>query len=61
MQADLRYTGANVKDEPVVEDGTWITSRQPDDLPEFDRAIVQRLTGQVIPHDAQRVRAHATP
>lgn len=43
IQDDLRKLGANVKDQPVVEDGNWITSRKPDDLQQFSEAVVRRL------------------
>lgn len=43
VQEDLRQAGANVKDEEVVEDKNWITSRKPDDLDAFGEAIVDRL------------------
>jgi protease I len=43
IQDDLRQIGANVKDEPVVRDGNWITSRQPDDLQQFSDAAIQAL------------------
>ena len=43
VQDDLRYTGATVKDEPVVVDGNWVTSRKPDDLPRFVEATLQAL------------------
>jgi protease I len=45
IQDDLKQVGAKVKDEPVVEDGNWITSRKPDDLKQFSDAIVRRLHG----------------
>jgi protease I len=32
-----------VKDEPVVVDGNWVTSRKPDDLPRFNEAVLQAL------------------
>ncbi|MBS2032731.1 MAG: type 1 glutamine amidotransferase [Deltaproteobacteria bacterium] len=47
VQSDLREAGANVKDEQVVEDGNWITSRKPDDLQAFSDAIVRRLDTQL--------------
>ncbi|MBE3519536.1 MAG: type 1 glutamine amidotransferase [Firmicutes bacterium] len=40
---DLRNAGAIVVDEPVVVDENLITSRTPDDLPEFGRELVRRL------------------
>ncbi len=43
VQRDLELVGAHVKDEPVVVDGNWITSRKPDDLDQFSDAIVRRL------------------
>jgi protease I len=45
VQEDLRQIGANVVDQPVVVDGSWITSRQPDDLAAFSDAVVQALRG----------------
>lgn len=43
VQDDLRQMGAVVKDEAVVEDRNWITSRKPDDLPAFTRTILASL------------------
>jgi protease I len=43
VQRDLEYTGATVKDEPVVVDGNWVTSRKPDDLPRFNEATLKAL------------------
>lgn len=43
VQGDLKLAGANVKDEPVVIDGNWITSRKPEDLEQFAEAIVKAL------------------
>ncbi len=43
IQEDLKAVGAKVKDEPVVVDDNWITSRKPDDLGKFSDAIVERL------------------
>jgi protease I len=45
IQDDLRQIGATVKDEPVVKDRNWITSRKPDDLQAFSAAIVEELEG----------------
>ena len=41
---DLRNAGAEWEDAEVVVDGNLITSRKPDDLPAFCRAIVGALT-----------------
>ncbi len=43
VQRDLEMVGARVKDEPVVVDDNWITSRKPDDLQQFSQAILDRL------------------
>jgi protease I len=43
IQDDLKKLGANVKDQPAVEDGNQITSRKPDDLQQFSEAVVRRL------------------
>jgi len=43
IQDDLRLAGANVKDEPVVLDKNWITSRKPEDLERFSEAIIKTL------------------
>jgi protease I len=45
IQDDLQQVGAKVKDEPVVKDRNWITSRKPDDLQQFSEAIVEALEG----------------
>jgi protease I len=28
-------------DQEVVEDGNWVSSRQPDDIPAFNRAMIR--------------------
>jgi deglycase len=43
VQDDLEQIGATVKDEPVVRDRNWITSRKPEDLRQFSDAIVEEL------------------
>jgi deglycase len=45
IQDDLEQIGAKVKDEPVVIDRNWITSRKPDDLKQFSEAIVDHIEG----------------
>lgn len=44
IKDDLIHAGANWVDEAVVVDGKIITSRTPDDLPDFMRAVVKELT-----------------
>jgi protease I len=43
VQGDLRQAGANVKDEEVVVDDNWITSRNPDDLEAFSAKLIEEL------------------
>jgi protease I len=43
VRTDLRNAGAEVVDEEVVQDGALITSRKPDDLEAFARALIDRL------------------
>ncbi len=45
IKDDLINSGAIYEDSPVVVDGNLITSRTPDDLPEFCRAIINALKG----------------
>lgn len=40
LQTDLRNAGASWVDEEVVVDGTLVSSRTPDDLPAFNRELV---------------------
>ena len=40
IRTDLRNAGANVVDQPVVVDGNIVTSRKPDDVEEFTRAVI---------------------
>ena len=44
IKDDLVHAGANWVDQEVVIDGNLITSRTPDDLPAFMRAIIKALT-----------------
>lgn len=44
IKDDMVHAGANWVDEEVVVDGNLITSRKPDDLPAFMRAIISALT-----------------
>lgn len=44
LQTDLRNAGAEWSDEEVVIDGRLITSRKPDDLPAFNKALLKSLS-----------------
>jgi protease I len=43
LKTDLRNAGAKWVDQDVVLDGNLITSRKPDDLPCFSRALLEAL------------------
>lgn len=40
IQDDLRNAGANWQDAEVVRDKNWVSSRQPSDIPAFNRAMI---------------------
>jgi protease I len=43
IKDDLVHAGANWVDQEVVVDGKLITSRKPDDLPAFMKAVISAL------------------
>jgi protease I len=45
VHTDLKNAGANWVDKEVVEDGQFITSRKPEDIPAFSEKIIQALSG----------------
>jgi len=47
---DIRNAGGLFRDQPIVQDGHWVTSRGVADLSQFSRAIVEKLaTAAVAP------------
>lgn len=44
LKTDLMNAGATWKDEQVVEDGNLITSRNPNDIPDFTKAFIKHLS-----------------
>jgi protease I len=49
LQTDLRNAGAEWVDQEVVVDGNLVSSRKPDDLPAFNREMIElfsRVRGQ---------------
>ena len=51
IRTDLKNAGANVVDQEVAKDGNLITSRNPDDIPAFSKALIEAL-GQTAKKDA---------
>src|ERR1700733_2373696 len=45
LKTDLRNAGAEWVDEEVVRDGNPVTSRKPDDIPAFNREMIQLFAG----------------
>lgn len=52
LKTDLKNAGANWVDQEVAMDGTFITSRKPDDIPAFSRAIID-----IVSRGVHNVRA----
>lgn len=44
INSDIKNAGATVLDQSVVHDGNLITSRTPQDLPDFCRTIIEALS-----------------
>lgn len=44
IRTDLKNAGANVVDQEVATDGQFITSRKPDDIPAFSKALIAALS-----------------
>ena len=49
IQDDIRNAGGSWVDRETVEDDNWLTSRKPDDLPAFNRAMVELFAKSAVP------------
>jgi len=49
IQDDIRNADGNWVDREVVEDGNWVTSRQPSDLPVFNRVMLALFSRSLVP------------
>lgn len=49
LQDDICNAGGRWVDREVVEDGNWVTSRQPGDLPAFNRAMLALFSHSLVP------------
>jgi protease I len=47
VRTDLRNAGADVVDEAVVVVGQFITSRKPDDIPAFNKTVIEALAREM--------------
>jgi protease I len=43
VQPDLELAGAKVRDEAVVVDNGLVTSRCPDDIPAFNKKLIEEI------------------
>lgn len=57
LKTDLRNAGANWVDREVVTDHGLVTSRKPDDIPAFNRKIIEEFAEGI--HSEQHLAAHA--
>jgi protease I len=58
LQTDLKNAGANWVDQEVVRDGQFVTSRKPDDIPAFNRVMIE-LFQQGAAQESERLRKTA--
>jgi protease I len=49
LQDDIRNAGGHWVDREVVEDGNWVSSRQPSDIPAFNRAMIRLFSRNLAP------------
>ena len=54
IQDDIRNAGAKWVDKEVVTDHNWVSSRQPDDIPAFNSAMLE-----LFAHSRQKAAAGA--
>lgn len=50
LKTDIKNAGGNWIDQAVVTDGQFIFSRKPDDIPEFNKAIIESVAQGVHDH-----------
>ncbi len=48
LKTDLRNAGAQWMDEPVVVDSNLVSSRKPDDIPDFNREMIGLFSKQAV-------------
>ena len=46
IQDDIRNAGGKWQDEEVVQDKNWVSSRQPSDIPAFNRTMIELFAEQ---------------
>ncbi|WP_291990373.1 type 1 glutamine amidotransferase domain-containing protein [Luteitalea sp.] len=61
IRTDVQNAGGHWQDAEVVEDQRIITSRNPDDLPAFNRATVQAIASSQVPRDLNTTTGAGVP
>jgi protease I len=51
IKDDIENAGAHYEDKEVIRDRNWVSSRQPQDIPAFNREMLQ-LFSEHVPHHA---------
>ncbi|MBV8424483.1 MAG: type 1 glutamine amidotransferase, partial [Candidatus Eremiobacteraeota bacterium] len=44
---DIRNAGGLYRDQPVIQDGNWVTTRSASDMLVFTRAMIEKLASAV--------------
>jgi protease I len=61
LRTDLRNAGADWVDREVVTDAGLVTSRKPDDIPAFNKKMIEEIAEGVHAGQRQTVRASVRP
>jgi protease I len=62
LQTDIRNAGGNWVDKEVVVDEGIVTSRKPDDIPAFNKKMIEEFCeGRHADRDTSKMRTGATP
>ena len=61
LQTDIRNAGGNWVDEEVHVDNGLVTSRKPDDLPAFNKKMIEEFAEGTHERQKQSVHAEAAP
>ncbi len=60
LKTDLENAGAQWVDQEVVTDCGWVTSRKPDDIPAFNKKMIEEFKEGKHPHPSERDRPRPT-
>ena len=58
---DIKNAGGNWIDKEVIQDGNWVSSRQPDDIPAFNAAMLELFGEAYIDTEEMSAKAAGTP